>query len=72
MRNGQDVNIIDIPTVRKFVHDLFYPAPKVTASPSPGVSSKENLTPAPKATKFNFAHLANGTAVVGSSIPCVN
>ncbi len=70
LRNGQDVNIIDIPTVRKFVHDLFYPAPKVTTSPKPLTSA--SATPKPKATKFNFAHLANGTAVQGSGIPCVN
>jgi len=54
------------------VHDLFYPAPKVTASPKPGASVKPKATPKPTATKFNFAHLANGTAVQGSSIPCVN
>jgi len=72
LRNGQDVNIIDIPTVRKFVHDLFYPAPKVTASPAPGASTKPSATPKPTATKFNFAHLANGTAVQGSGVPCVN
>ena len=72
LRNGQDVNIIDIPTVRKFVHDLFYPAPKVTTSPKPGVSTKPSATPKPTATKFNFAHLANGTAVQGSGVPCVN
>ena len=74
LRNGQDVNLISIPTVRKFVHDLFYPAPKVTASPVPGVSAKATSKPAPKpsATKFNYAHLANGTSVAGSGIPCVN
>lgn len=74
MRNHQSVNIIDIPTVRKFVHDLFYPAPKVTTSPKPGVSGAASTSPTPKptATKFNFAHLANGTSVKGSGIPCVN
>ena len=76
LRNGQDVNIINIPTVRKFVHDLFYPAPKVTTSPTPGVPSHLKTgakpTPKPQATKFNYAHLANGTAVQGSGIPCVN
>ena len=72
MRNHQSVNLIDIPTVRKFVHDLFYPAPKVTTSPTPGVSTKASTTPKPKVTKFNFAHLANGTSVSGSGIPCVN
>ncbi len=74
LRNGQDVNLISIPTVRKFVHDLFYPAPKVTTSPVPGVSAKatSKATPKPSATKFNYAHLANGTSVAGSGIPCVN
>ncbi len=80
LRNGQDVNLIDIPTVRKFVHDLFYPTPKVTTSPTPGASaSKKPIssaskkpTPTPKATKFNYAHLANGNAVEGNGIPCVN
>ena len=74
LRNKQSVNIISIPVVRKFVHDLFYPAPTVTTLPTPGVStsSKPKPTPKPKATKFNFAHLANGTAVKGSGIPCVN
>ena len=74
LRNGQDVNLISIPTVRKFVHDLFYPAPKVTTSPVPGASTKPTLKPTPKpsASKFNYAHLANGTSVAGSGIPCVN
>ena len=74
LRNGQDVNLISIPTVRKFVHDLFYPAPKVTTSPVPGASTKPTLNPTPKpsASKFNYAHLANGTSVAGSGIPCVN
>lgn len=76
LRNSQAVNIIDIPTVRKFVHDLFYPAPKVTASSLPSASKKPSAskepTPKPSATKFNFAHLANGSAIAGSGIPCVN
>ncbi len=72
LRNRQDVNIIDIPTVRKFVHDLFYPAPKVTTSPKPGASVSSSSTPKPKPTNFNFAHLANGSSVAGSGIPCVN
>ena len=70
LRNRQDVNIIDIPTVQKFVHDLFYPAPKVTTSPTPAQSGV--AVPKPKPTHFNFAHLANGSAVQGSGIPCVN
>ena len=71
LRNGQDVNIIDIPTVQKFVHDLFYPAPaaKPSASASGAAGAK---TPKPAATPFNYAHLANGTSVDGSNIPCVN
>ena len=72
LRNKQEVNIIDIPTVQKFVHDLFYPAPKVTTSPKPGASVSPSTTPKPKPTKFNFAHLANGSSVAGSGIPCVN
>jgi LCP family protein required for cell wall assembly len=74
MRNSQSVNIIDIPTVRKFVHDLFYPAPKITASPKPGASAGggSSRSPTPKPTKFNYAHQANGTSVQGSGIPCVN
>lgn len=74
LRNGQDVNLINIATVRKFVQNLFYPAPKVKASASPGASGASGAkpTPSPTATKFNFAHLANGSAVNGSGIPCVN
>jgi len=65
MINRQSVNKIDVPTVRKFVHDLFYPV-KATPSATPSTSA----TPAPK--KINYAHLANGTGVDGSKIPCVN
>ena len=72
LRNGQDVNLINIPTVRKFVHDLFYPAPKVSTSPTPGTSKSPTLKPSPKPTKVNYAHLANGNAVEGNGIPCVN
>ena len=68
MRNSQSVNLIDIPTVQKFTHDLFYPAPKSTASTSPSPSSTKSATAKP----FNFAHLANGDAVNGAGIPCVN
>ena len=68
MRNSQSVNLIDIPTVQKFTHNLFYPAPKSTASPSPSLSTAKNATSKP----FNYAHLANGDAVNGSGIPCVN
>ena len=65
MINHQSVNKIDVPTVRKFVHDLFYPV-KANASASPSASAS------PKPTKLNYAHLANGTGVDGSKIPCVN
>jgi LCP family protein required for cell wall assembly len=68
MRNSQSVNLIDIPTVQKFTHDLFYPAPKSTASPSPSPSTTKSATSKP----FNYAHLANGGAVNGAGIPCVN
>ena len=63
--NGQSVNKIDVPTVRKFVHDLFYPV-KPTASASP------SSTGVKKPAKINYAHLANGNGVDGSKIPCVN
>ncbi len=63
MINSQSVNKIDVPTVRKFVHDLFYPV-KASASPS--------ATTVKKPTKINYAHLANGNGVDGSKIPCVN
>jgi LCP family protein required for cell wall assembly len=64
--NGQSVNKIDVPTVRKFVHDLFYP---VKASPSASASTSPGAT---KPAKINYAHLANGSGVDGSKIPCVN
>jgi len=64
MINGQSVNKVDLPTVRKFVKDLFYP-PKATASPS--------ASPKPtKSAKINYGHLANGKSVDGSKIPCVS
>ena len=63
MINSQSVNKIDLPTVRKFVQDLFYP-PKVSSTASPSAS--------PKPTKINYGHLANGKSVDGSKIPCVN
>jgi len=68
MRNRQSVNIVDLPTIQKFVHDLFYPAPviKSTAKGTP------SATPSAKPTKFNYAHLANGKSVDGGTIPCVN
>jgi len=65
MINGQSVNKVDLPTVRKFVKDLFYPV-KPTASPTASAS------PSAKPTKINYGHLANGKAVDGSKIPCVN
>jgi hypothetical protein len=71
MRNSQSVNLIDIPTVQKFTHDLFYPVPKSTVSPSPsGTPSASKKSSSTK--RFNYAHLANGVAVNGAGIPCVN
>ena len=78
MRNSQSVNLIDLVKVRKFTHDLFYPpkpTPKPTASgtSSPGsATSTAKAIPKPKPTKVNYANLANGKSVDGSSIPCVN
>lgn len=65
MRNSQSVNLVDEIKIRKVVQDLFNPKPKdpkATPAPAP--------TPAP--TKINYANLANGKAVDGSKIPCVN
>jgi len=67
MRNSQSVNLVDLPTVRKFTQDLFYPAPVAK-----GAKSSASASPKPTATKLNFAHQANGKGVNGSSIPCVN
>jgi len=61
MRNSQSVNLVDEIKVRKFVQDLFNPKPKDPSA---------TATPAP--TKVNYANLANGKAVDGSKIPCVN
>jgi len=70
LRNGQDVNIIDIPTVQKYVHDLFYPvaAPKPAASASGAAKSKAAKPISTAATNNG----ANGNSVDGSNIPCVN
>ena len=67
MINGQSVNKVDLPTVRKFVKDLFYP---VKTNPSPAATA--SASPSAKPTKINYGHLANGKAVDGSKIPCVN
>jgi len=64
MANSQSVNQVDLPTVRKFTQDLFYPAPVV--------KGKSTASPSPKTKKTNFAHQANGKGVDGSGIPCVN
>jgi len=66
MQNGQDVNMIDIPTVQKYVHDLFYPAPKASASPTATSAA------AKAAASAAVNNGANGSAVDGSNIPCVN
>ena len=76
MRNLQSVNLIDVAKVRKFTHDLFFPAPKIakpTASSSAsGATTTAKATPKPKPTKINYANQANGKAVNGGTIPCVN
>ncbi|MEI6649133.1 MAG: LCP family protein [Actinomycetes bacterium] len=80
MRDLQSVNLIDVAKVRKFTHDLFFPAPKIakaTVSGSPsatksGAATSATATPKPKPTKINYANQANGKAVNGGTIPCVN
>ena len=78
MRNGQSVNLIDLVKVRKFAHDLFFPpkpTPKPSATGATAVAagkSTAKAAPKPKPTKINYANLANGKSVDGSSIPCVN
>lgn len=79
MRNGQSVNIIDVAKVRAFTHNLFYPPKVVKATASPSATSTGKSTtgskvtkPKPKPTKINYANLANGKAVNGGTIPCVN
>ena len=67
MINGQSVNKVDLPTVRKFVKDLFYP---VKTNPSPAATASASASPKP--TKINYGQLANGKSVDGSKIPCVN
>ena len=76
LRNGQDVNIIDIPTVQKYVHDLFYPvvAPKPATSAS-GATKSSTTKAATAAKAISTAATnngANGNSVDGSNIPCVN
>ncbi|MEJ6574793.1 MAG: LCP family protein [Actinomycetes bacterium] len=61
MRNSQSVNLVDEIKIRKVVQDLFNPKPK-----------DPKATPAATPTKINYADLANGKAVDGSKIPCVN
>ena len=63
MRNSQSVNLIDEVKVKAFVQDLFYPKPvaKGSASPSPSPTKDKSLI-----------SQANGKAVDGSGIPCVN
>jgi LCP family protein required for cell wall assembly len=70
MQNGQDVNMIDIPTVQKYVHDLFYPAPKASASPTATSAAAKAAAKAAASAAVNNG--ANGSAVDGSNIPCVN
>lgn len=63
MRNSQSVNLVDEIKIRKVVQDLFNPKPK---------DPKATPAPTPTPTKINYANLANGKAVDGSKIPCVN
>ena len=60
MQNGQSVNNIDAVKVKQYVQDLFYPAPK----------PKGSASASPTPTKLG--NQANGKAVSGSGIPCVN
>jgi LCP family protein required for cell wall assembly len=81
VRNGQDVNLIDIPTVQKYVHDLFYPTPAASASPTASTAGKKGATgkgvkpsvstPLTQSTALTN-NGANGGAVDGGNIPCVN
>ena len=69
MRNSQSVNLIDVAKVRKFTKDIFFP-PKPT--PKPTATGTSSTAPKPKPSKINYANLANGKAVDGGTIPCVN
>ncbi|MEI6217178.1 MAG: LCP family protein [Actinomycetes bacterium] len=69
MRNSQSVNLIDVEKVRKFTQDIFFP-PKPT--PKPTATGTSSTAPKPKPSKINYANLANGKAVDGGTIPCVN
>lgn len=67
-RNGQSANIINDLLVKKFVHDLFYPAKKshlTVNSTTASITSKPAPIPG-RAVK------ANGVPVDGGTIPCVN
>ncbi len=71
MRNSQSVNLIDVAKVRKFTKDIFFP-PKPTPKPTATGTSSTAPKPKPKPSKINYANLANGKAVDGGTIPCVN
>eukprot|EP01037_Dinobryon_pediforme_P001178 gene1178-1194_t len=64
LRNGQDVNIIDIPTVRKFVHDLFYPAPKIIGGMGGGffVAIQSSVVPVIGVAIFTICTVGGQTA----------
>jgi len=62
MRNSQSVNLIDDAKVKQYVQDLFYPVKKVGSKASP----------TPKPTSASLISQANGKAVDGGAIPCVN
>jgi LCP family protein required for cell wall assembly len=72
-RNGQSVNIINEVLVKKFVHDLFYPAKKgASPSSSPIPTTPALATTASPSTKAGHEAKANGVPVDGGTIPCVN
>ncbi len=62
-RNLQSVNIIDEQLVRKFVQDLFNPVKHASTAPT--------ASPTPTRTPGHAAN-ANGVAVDGGTIPCVD
>ena len=65
MENLQSVNHIDPIAVRQFTQDLFYPKPVVKSTLAPSATPKAISTPSP-------INQANGRALSGAFIPCVN
>jgi len=56
--------LVDEIKIRKYVQDLFNPKPKDPSAVTSPEPTKTNLA--------NLANLANGKAVDGGKIPCVN